>query len=155
MNVTDVLSQIFGYEQKSVDFHCRRTLSLYNSTRSTSVQGDHFHSVYFAAGMALRLLIRFAHCGGSRLMGLHYRSSHRKPFTIPAGQGRIRQRYTARRKLFFIRGVAAFRSNEGSVLDDVESFKRQRIPVAVTEKDVLSLYTFRSPSYSWKFGKNF
>src|SRR5690625_7699009 len=25
----------------AVDFHCRRTLSLYNSTRSTSVQEDH------------------------------------------------------------------------------------------------------------------
>jgi len=37
---------------RTVDFHCRRTLSLYNSTRSTSVQGDHFHSVYFAAGIA-------------------------------------------------------------------------------------------------------
>jgi len=37
---------------KTVDFHCRRTLSLYNSTRSTSVQEDHFHSVYFAAGTA-------------------------------------------------------------------------------------------------------
>src|SRR5699024_1152289 len=40
----------FVYVLKTVDFHCRRTLSLYNSTRSTSVQGDHFHSVYFAAG---------------------------------------------------------------------------------------------------------
>src|SRR5699024_6698463 len=107
--------------------------------------------------MALRLLIRFAHCGVSRLMGLHYRSSHRKPFAIPAGQGRIRQRYTARRKLFFIfeESPPSVPINVGSVLDDVESFKRQRIPVAVTEKDVLSLYTFRSPSYSWKFGKNF
>src|SRR5690625_3034474 len=39
-----------GCAQQTVDFHYRRTLSLYNSTRSTSVQGDHFHSVYFAAG---------------------------------------------------------------------------------------------------------
>src|SRR5690625_5091156 len=37
---------------KTVDFHCRWTLSLYTSTRSTSVQEDHFHSVYFAAGTA-------------------------------------------------------------------------------------------------------
>src|SRR5690625_2350224 len=37
---------------KTVDFHCGWTLSLYNSTRSTSVQEDHFHSVYFAAGTA-------------------------------------------------------------------------------------------------------
>src|SRR5690625_380618 len=42
----------FVYVLKTVDFHCRRTLSLYNSTRSTSVQEDRFHSVYFAAGMA-------------------------------------------------------------------------------------------------------
>jgi len=42
----------FVYVLKIIDFHCRRTHSLYNSTRSTSVQGDHFHSVYFAAGMA-------------------------------------------------------------------------------------------------------
>ena len=35
-----------GCAQQTVDFHYRRTLSLYNCTRSTSVQGDHFHSVY-------------------------------------------------------------------------------------------------------------
>src|SRR5690625_5879419 len=34
-----------------------------------------------------------SHYGVSRLMGLHYRSSHRRPFAIPAG-------------------VAAFRSNQ-------------------------------------------
>src|SRR5690625_4327748 len=39
-----------------------------------------------------------SHSGVSRLMGLHYRSSHRRPFAIPAGQGRLRQRYIARRK---------------------------------------------------------
>src|SRR5699024_7237399 len=43
-----------------------------------------------------------AHCGVLRLMGLHYRSSHRRPFAIPAGQGRLRQRYIARRKLIYI-----------------------------------------------------
>src|SRR5699024_11376435 len=42
-----------GCAQQTVDFHYRRTLTLNNSTRSTSVQGDHFHSVYFAAGMSL------------------------------------------------------------------------------------------------------
>src|SRR5690625_6890833 len=35
-------------------------------------------------------------------MGLHYRSSHRRPFAIPVGQGRLRQRYIARRKLIYI-----------------------------------------------------
>src|SRR5699024_6351582 len=43
-----------------------------------------------------------SHYGVSRLMGLHYRSSHRRPFAIPAGQGRLRQRYIARRKLIYI-----------------------------------------------------
>src|SRR5699024_4039494 len=43
-----------------------------------------------------------SHYGVSRLMGLHYRSSHRRPFAIPAGQGRLRQRYIARRKLICI-----------------------------------------------------
>src|SRR5690625_391005 len=46
----------------------------------------------------LEPLVRSAHCGVSRLMGLHYRSSHRRPFAIPAGQGRLRQHYIARRK---------------------------------------------------------
>jgi len=36
-------------------------------------------------GHGLSLLVHFAHCGVSRLMGLHYRSSHRRPFAIPAG----------------------------------------------------------------------
>src|SRR5699024_12599585 len=39
-----------------------------------------------------------SHYGVSRLMGLHCRSSHRRPFAIPAGQGRLRQHYIARRK---------------------------------------------------------
>src|SRR5690625_474604 len=43
-----------------------------------------------------------SHYGVSRLMGLHYRSSHRRPFAIPAGQGKLRQRYIARRKLVCI-----------------------------------------------------
>src|SRR5699024_5962973 len=43
-----------------------------------------------------------SHSGVSRLMGLHYRLSHRRPFAIPAGQGRLRQRYIARRKLICI-----------------------------------------------------
>src|SRR5699024_4622908 len=38
------------------------------------------------------------HSGVSRLMGLHCRSSHRRPFAIPAGQGELRQHYIARRK---------------------------------------------------------
>src|SRR5699024_10200496 len=51
-----------GCVQQTVDFHCRRTLSLYHSTRSTSVQGDHFHSVYFAAGTASASLPRQGVC---------------------------------------------------------------------------------------------
>src|SRR5699024_3375614 len=39
-----------------------------------------------------------SHSGVSRLMGLHYRSSHRRPFAIPAGQGELRKHYIARRK---------------------------------------------------------
>src|SRR5699024_4283593 len=53
-------------------------------------------------GHGLSLLVRFAHCGVSRLMGLHYRSSHRRPFAIPAGQGGLRKHYIARRKLVCI-----------------------------------------------------
>src|SRR5699024_9270477 len=80
----------------TVDFHCRRTLSLYNSTRSISVQGDHFHSVYFAAAWLEPPCA--SHCGVLKLMGLDYRSSHRRPFAIPVGQGELRQHYIARRK---------------------------------------------------------
>src|SRR5699024_6148175 len=61
-----------GCVQQTVDFHCRRTLPLYNSTRSTSVQGDHFHSVYFAAGMASASLLRQGVC---RRCGLDKRSA--------------------------------------------------------------------------------
>src|SRR5699024_11739598 len=49
-------------------------------------------------GHGLSLLVRFAHCGVSRLMGLHYSSSHRRPFAIPVGQGGLRKHYIARRK---------------------------------------------------------
>src|SRR5699024_212848 len=37
-------------------------------------------------------------CGVFGLVGLHYRSSHRKPFAVPIGQGKLRQHYIARRK---------------------------------------------------------
>src|SRR5690625_4364758 len=50
------------------------------------------------SGRFLAGLPHSTHCGVSRLMGLHYRSSHRRPFAVPAGQGRLRQRYIARRK---------------------------------------------------------
>src|SRR5699024_207329 len=68
-------------------------------------------SVFF--GYELKLLISTAggrfprawleppcasHSGVSRLMGLHYSSSHRRPFAIPVGQGELRQHYIARRK---------------------------------------------------------
>src|SRR5699024_2296110 len=68
-------------------------------------------SVFF--GYELKLLISTAggrfprawleppcasHSGVSRLMGLHCRSSHRRPFAIPAGQGELRKHYIARRK---------------------------------------------------------
>src|SRR5690625_3671195 len=71
-------------------------------------------SVFF--GYELKLLISTAggrfpralleppcasHSGVSRLMGLHYRSSHRRPFAIPAG-------------------VAAFRSNQRCSASDYE-----------------------------------
>src|SRR5699024_2568619 len=47
-----------------------------------------------------------SHYGVSRLMGLHYRSSHRRPFAIPAG-------------------VAAFRSNQlASALYFVETWDK-------------------------------
>src|SRR5699024_11603804 len=49
-------------------------------------------------GLSKSASIITAHCGDSRLMGLHCRSSHRRPFAIPAGQGQLRQHYIARRK---------------------------------------------------------
>ena len=51
-----------------------------------------------------------SHYGVSRLMGLHYRSSHRSPFAIPAGQGELRQHYIARRK-----SVCIFEESQPSV----------------------------------------
>src|SRR5690625_2255797 len=52
-----------GCVQQTVDFHCRRTLSA-GTASATS---------------------RNPLCGVFRLVGLHYRSSHRRPFAIPAG----------------------------------------------------------------------
>src|SRR5690625_1316697 len=64
------------------------------------------------------------HSGVSRLMGLHYRSSHRRPFAIPANVfGGASNRSPRTRKAsaalhrtkkigLYFRGVAAFRSNQ-------------------------------------------
>src|SRR5690625_346116 len=68
-------SVFFGYELKLL----------------TSTAGGRFPRAWLEPPCA-------SHSGVSRLMGLHYRSSHRRPFAIPAGQGRLRQRYIARRK---------------------------------------------------------
>src|SRR5699024_10226706 len=62
-----------------------------------TVQGRHlFKETTFTVSTLPRAWLEppcASHSGVSRLMGLHYRSSHRRPFAIPAG-------------------VAAFRSNQ-------------------------------------------
>src|SRR5699024_5782635 len=50
------------------------------------------------------------HSGVSRLMGLHCRSSHRRPFAILGEQGELRQTYIARRK-----SVCIFEESQPSV----------------------------------------
>src|SRR5690625_4351083 len=57
-----------------------------------------------------------SHCGVSRLMGLHYRSSHRRPFAIPAsvfGGSSNRNGFRWDEQCAVPDpGVAAFRSNQ-------------------------------------------
>src|SRR5699024_4814106 len=95
----------------TVDFHCRRTLSLYNSTRSTSVQGDHFHSVYFAAGMA-----RASVCFALRGLKTHGTALSFVPPKTFCYSRRTRKTTTALHRTkkidLYFRGVAAFRSNQ-------------------------------------------
>jgi len=127
----DVKVERFVYVLKNVDIHCRRTLSLYNSTRSTSVQEDHFHSVYFAAGMAWASLPRRGICRRcpqrAVLVGLHYYCSlwglkaHGTALSFVPPKNicysrRTRKTATALHRTkkidLYFRGVAAFRSNQ-------------------------------------------
>src|SRR5699024_2092773 len=70
-----------------------------------TVQGRHlFKETTFTVSTLPRAWLEppcASHSGVSRLMGLHYRSSHRRPFAIPAG-------------------VAAFRSNQRCSASDFE-----------------------------------
>src|SRR5690625_4949334 len=43
-----------------------------------------------------------SHSGVSRLMGLHYRSSHRRPFAIPAGVAAFRSNQLGKRSILLI-----------------------------------------------------
>src|SRR5690625_6048341 len=67
---------------RTVDSHCRRRFHF------ISVQGRHlFKKTTFTGSPLPRAWLEppcAAHSGVSRLMGLHYRSSHRRPFAIPA-----------------------------------------------------------------------
>jgi len=89
-------SIFFGYEQKLL------ISTAGGRFHFITVQGRHlFKKTTFTESTLPRALLEppcASHSGVSRLMGLHYRSSHRRPFAIPAGQGRLRQRYIARRK---------------------------------------------------------
>src|SRR5690625_2717166 len=88
-----------------------------------TVQGRHlFKKTIFTVSSLPRAWLEPSHSLRS-LRGL-------KAHAIPAGQGRLRQRYIARRKLvcIFEESPPSVPINEGSVLHDVESFKRQRIP---------------------------
>src|SRR5699024_2283040 len=71
-----------------------------------TVQGRHlFKETTFTVSTLPRAWLEppcASHYGVSRLMGLHYRSSHRRPFAIPVGQGGLRKHYIARRKLVCI-----------------------------------------------------
>src|SRR5699024_4961745 len=55
-----------------------------------------------------------SHYGVSRLMGLHYRSSHRRPFAIPANVfgGSSKRNGFRWGEQCAVPGVAAFRSNQ-------------------------------------------
>src|SRR5690625_5175659 len=70
---------------------CKSVFFGYELKLLTSTAGGRFPRAWLEPPCA-------SHYGVSRLMELHYRSSHRRPLAIPAGQGRLRQRYIARRK---------------------------------------------------------
>src|SRR5690625_4286864 len=103
--VVDVKCEKYIFVRQSVFFGYE--LKLLISTAGgrfhfITVQGRHlFEKTTFTVSTLPRAWLEppcASHSGVSRLMGLHYRSSHRRPFAIPAGQGRLRQRYIARRK---------------------------------------------------------
>src|SRR5690625_543053 len=107
--VVDVKCEKYIFVRQSVFFGYE--LKLLISTAGgrfhfITVQGRHlFEETTFTVSTLPRAWLEppcASHSGGSRLMGLHYRSSHRRPFAIPAGQGELRQHYIARRKLVCI-----------------------------------------------------
>src|SRR5690625_635285 len=83
------------------------------------------------------------HSGVSRLMGLHYRSSHRRPFAIPAGQGGLRKHYIARRKLvcIFEESPPSVPINKISVLH----YRVFRLPINYSIKHIYEIDSFNIP----------
>src|SRR5690625_2077497 len=115
-------SIFFGYEQKLL------ISTAGGRFHFITVQGRHlFKKTTFTESTLPRALLEppcASHSGVSRLMGLHYRSSHRRPFALPANVfGGTSNRNGFRwdeQCAVPVPGVAAFRSNQRCSASDYE-----------------------------------